>query len=1408
LSVNMRPVWGEAATQLARLTESSEGGELLWTSVWHVLHMFSDERRLVARGLTPAARRWLGMRRALCDAQTAYDAASAAKLDGRALECPNVMRFDRVAGQPIPRVDVLLVALAGSPERTDFGNIRKLVLQLVADRCVAQAERHSRPLVHMFLALLQHSVDWTAAWYRRGLVQPLDQGAGESDVRAARWIGLVTERGRRAVAAHVDQWLSLFARVRSPRSLHRWQELQALFTRMLARGDVQKPALDCLLTWRDPHVTPYAERLQALMDERRFRDELSTFNLAFSGDGAVINQVHRAHVLPLVFRILHGLTLVRVGKAARKDGMRLRRAAVLGALSGVTPEELRMFARVGLESFDRTLRSATSAEDVLEGEVFALGETEHEGRGPSARALVSFMHLLREMVRQLGVKTAPVLHDALVVVLSALRAAQQQLDAVVDDDASDEADDADEANDEDADADADEDVDEDEPSALALAHQRTVARRIRHQALTCLTSLFTLDPPFNFAPYIPSIFSTAISPRLGLLSAENTQAPSALLRLLRAWSQSSRQLVFLCDMAPGALPALVDLLVAPKVRPEVVVLVLDVLQALLDYDEQAAGGVLGEEQAEEVGRSVRRAMQRNVARVLGHLRTCFASTPLFSEPAGAQALAMRQLHILARLADYAVHQADDARALVDLLLPVLRRPNALVPERAKADVLRTMLRFIPLVLAPGQTLNTQDVGALQRRLLTAYLDSVAAALGRLRNDSARLTLVDILGVLAAADRTLNASSATEQQRTPLETAHYVLSGLTAMHVPGTNTSQTTFVQSGPDYDRRLEMFAELNETLCFAHKGAGAMDARAWTPVVHALLFYAQDTEEASVRSNAAHGVTRFVARVARSFSQDDSAQMKGEEESRALAAVLVSVVLPAVRFALASRSEEVRAEFVGVLRVAVRECAAFVPQLADLLPLEQMGDEESNFFYNVVHIQVHRRLRAMRRLRAALPVAELKDGAHTVDEQMDVDDEQMDAEADADQMDVETVVQPERSVFRPSPANIRGLLVPLLEHWALAEDSAAANADLINEAVQTVGALGALMPWSHYYAALRRYLSLASKSSAMEKRSTRLVVALLDTFHFDVRLVPVDPAGRPLAPLSDSSTEAERIHAALLSFVLPALRKRLAETTEENMPLRAPLALALVRLLTSLPQPTIDAQLPGVLTAICHMLRARAQSARNATRDTLIRILKFLGPQYLGFLVKELDTSLARGPQRHILSYTVYTLLKELAPHVEVGQIDYAVDPLVRILVEDVFGNVGVEKDTEDWVGKAKEARVHHAPDCFEILAATCSLDVLPQLLAPLRAVLAETDTPKRTKAADGVLRAISLGLNRNKRYDAPAVLTFCHSVVSQHVQLAQKTAKDTQQERMQAERLKRLQPSADDEVTVHMRRSSVMAK
>ncbi|KAJ1931200.1 U3 snoRNP protein, partial [Kickxella alabastrina] len=293
---------------------------------------------------------------------------------------------------------------------------------------------------------------------------------------------------------------------------------------------------------------------------------------------------------------------------------------------------------------------------------------------------------------------------------------------------------------------------------------------------------------------------------------------------------------------------------------------------------------------------------------------------------------------------------------------------------------------------------------------------------------------------------------------------------------------------------------------------------------------------------------------------------------------------------------------------------------------------------------------------------------------------------------------------------------------------------------------------------------------------------------------------------MSADERHAERIHEGLVWFLLPELKKKISDTNEDNMALRAPLAMAVVRILTALPAQTMAAQLPGVLTTICNMLRAKAQSARNATRDTLIRIAKFLGPSYLGFIIKELDASLARGPQRHILSYTVYTLLKEMSRGIRVGELDYALPQIVEIMVEDVFGQVSEEKDAVEWTTKSKEARVHHGPDCFEILAALCSFDHIRLMLTPLRDILRETDTPKRTKAVDMVLRRISIGLNRNRMYSTSGILTFCHGIINQYLALSSKTAQETNQMKAMKETLaQRLKPSGDALVTVHMKRSDL---
>ena len=57
-----------------------------------------------------------------------------------------------------------------------------------------------------------------------------------------------------------------------------------------------------------------------------------------------------------------------------------------------------------------------------------------------------------------------------------------------------------------------------------------------------------------------------------------------------------------------------------------------------------------------------------------------------------------------------------------------------------------------------------------------------------------------------------------------------------------------------------------------------------------------------------------------------------------------------------------VRAEILGVIAYAVDKCES-VSSLQEMLVLLEGGDEEANFFNNVLYIQVYQRSRALRRL-------------------------------------------------------------------------------------------------------------------------------------------------------------------------------------------------------------------------------------------------------------------------------------------------------------------------------------------------------------------------------------------------------------------------------------------------------------
>ncbi|KAJ1666786.1 U3 snoRNP protein [Coemansia sp. RSA 1813] len=1532
-SVNLNLIWPETIKQVGLIAGNNTG--LFWRATWKQLRKFNDQRMLIETGIAPEARRWLSDSRTQWSEQNMH--GTQPKLDGHAMECPNLVRFDSVFGTEISRFEpsetdplhmkqlqhLMVDSICCDLEHVNYSNIQKQLLKMLADVGAHAAESHSRQVVPSFLAFINYDFGWTVAFFRKQEGTDLDLDAELKDVYAVEFRGLLTENGNRTSDALCALWLKLFSKIKNPQSLYKASTLYSLFMRLLTRGDndVQRSALDCLLAWREPEVIPYADHMRGLVDEKRFRDEINTFELGI--DGNSVNIVHRKTVMPVIFRLLYGQMMGRGGKSSRKDGQRSRRMAILNALVNVSQEEMRMFVGIGLESFNAVLSRATPQERLAgdNSELFSLSYTEEETGDCEAsdvamdvdedsssqntdisstisvgasldssfamedvpqKTQLSFFYLLAEMIKQLGFKAVPVFHEALTILLSSIRLAQRQLD-IANDELRELAEDKMEADDEDDknklddneesvasdESDLEESYDQevedpanaDDSGNAAVAassgvndvaklrknivYRKGMARSIRHLAVKCLTDMFALQPPsFDFTPYISSIYEVVIDPRIDNLSRENTQNSSALLLLFKSWSLTPMYFSYLAEYNPLAMRMLFDILVAPKVQPKVVTLVLDVLQAFLDYDADSAAGrnLLDANDAKKCAALVRTTIQSHVSQLLSHMRTCFngmmQQTKSGSVQMGRSSVVVRQIHILSRISEYATKQTDDAKALLDLLIPTLKRPNSAVPEHTKGDVLQVMQRFISLVLGPETSTLS---GVEYERAAAAYLDTISACFGRIHLDTARVTLSSILFTLAQIDRARQGTQSTAAKPTPLEAA--------AMLVEDINSYSTARIGE-PDFDRRLSAYGRLNEELW---NNAELLDATAWTPILHNLTYFAQDRDEMSIRSNAAFGISRYITRVSQAYQED-----KESAETQLLGHKLISVVMPAIKYALASKEEIIRNEFLAILRRVVRECAEYFDQLRDLTVLESR-DEEANFFYNIVHIQLHRRLRAVRRFRALITDSA---NASTMNEDaaMDVDDEdgaeplaEEDAEGaesnangrKAKQGKTESAIE----VLNPlnfgtqgmspiSPANIRTIFMPLLENWALADNSTVVH-DLANEAISTIGVIGAVLPWSQYNSAIRKYIELIKKSPPLEKRLTRLILALLDNFHFDLRSVKVDNLGRLVrqqqqpsdtaapgsgllaadnedddsaaakqAALVSKNTHDENVLDSVVNHLLPMLKKKVTDVDEKSMALRAPVAMAMVRLMTALPVATMNAQLPGVLTTICNMLRARSQVARNATRDTLIRIAKFLGAPFFGFLVKELSASLTRDSQKHVLAYTIYTLLKEIRGQVNVGDLDYTLNPIVSILMQDIFGKHAEDKDAEEWTTKMREAKVHHGPDCFEILASITTFENVRPMLAPLRDILSETDTPKRTKAVDNVLRHISVGLNRNRTYSPKNVLVFSYNIINQYLAMSTKSAKDTVQDQQTAERKARLKPTVEDGATVYVKRTDVLAK
>ncbi|KAH6619460.1 armadillo-type protein [Chaetomium sp. MPI-SDFR-AT-0129] len=518
----------------------------------------------------------------------------------------------------------------------------------------------------------------------------------------------------------------------------------------------------------------------------------------------------------------------------------------------------------------------------------------------------------------------------------------------------------------------------------------------------------------------------------------------------------------------------------------------------------------------------------------------------------------------------------------------------------------------------------------------------------------------------------------------------------------------------PDYNTRLSAFNAITKD----RETPFTIDQ--WMPLIHNLLYYIQQDEEFGVlSSNAADGLCKFVSAAEQSWD--------GPQQST-FVEILSTTILPAIYAGAREPSETVRREILRLFGFLVAHLPQWEP-VSDLAPLVPVSeDSDQAFFFHVLSPAVSRQLQAIRLLEAAHNKSELRS------------------------------------------KHISQFFIPLFEHFIFDRPEGGDDHGLSAQATNTIAVLTASLEWQQYRAILRRFISYVESKPDWKKRVIRLLEKEVDALRtavsqgssdamdVDGGIVIEDPRR-----LARTLPDQEKLGAEIVNNFLPTLLKYIHEKDETTVSARVPVGVIIAKLLTLLPQERLDEKLPSVLTDISHILRSKSWESREMARDTLAKISGILGPEKLEFILKELRGALVRGHQLHVLSYTLHSILLVAIPTFDQGDLDYCLSSIMAVIMDDIFGVAGQEKDAAEYVSQMKEVKSSKSQDSMELISKTASITRLGDLTMPLQSLLLEKLDVRMVRKIDELLTRITKGLLENPAAASQQILVFCYEVIQE---------------------------------------------
>ena len=827
-------------------------------------------------------------------------------------------------------------------------------------------------------------------------------------------------------------------------------------------------------------------------------------------------------------------------------------------------------------------------------------------------------------------------------------------------------------------------------------NKASLARSIRQISLRCVVLLFDIIPNFNWTPYLPTLFKELVSPRLNNLAKENAQAVSGLLRLFSVWSRHVETVVFLSSFDDQLLPSLAEC-ISNSMTKDIVrrFVVNDICGNLVVFAEDMGKGSFAWA-----------LVAKHAAILLQHLGTALKADP-------SKELLEDGVRIAVSLADIVSPTSTD---VISTLQYLLLQPSKKVSPPAKTDILRIIHKATPSA-------------NLTSELFDNLYDSICLSFAYFYDRESRVLLCDILQELA-------------RKQHVLKSVANICSDL--------NSFASNRVDE-PDYERRAAAFNLVNEQMY------GRLDAQQWKPLLQNMLFYVRDVEELAIRASAGQALRRFVDVAAQSYSNGQKPPRATVEDEMVVdnpggedefMKMLDKVVLMSIEKGIREQPELVRAEYLSIVAHAVNRLPSW-PVLSGMASLTG-PDDESSFFNNILHIQQHRRVRALKRL-----VEEVKQG-------------------------------------RVANNNLAHFVIPLVERFVFdAESRGDGVGEVTGEAMRTIGILLQGLNWNQFNSVVRRYVGDIKRRPEAQETVLKLVdgatIALsrcAKQKYREVRDVEVgerdenmkrrdgDYNDEKIPQLQQTLPNQEKLSAHLLENFLPALETFLREKNDSVVSRRSMVAVIAARIMSLLPKSEFQIRLPAVLLDTCNILRSKDPVSRDTARKSLGIMCQIIGPSSISFILKALRSVLQRGFHLHVLSFTVHSILVTTGPELKTGDLDYCVSDMVTVVMDDVFGNAGQEKEELEFLkdkASKKEVKQKKSFDTMQLLASVTSLPYLIELIRPIELLLLENLTQKMLRDVDELLRRIELGLMQNSAVKDRDILIFCHELITDANKISQ---------------------------------------